>query len=237
MRILPARIPARPTITLFFVFQGATPAFWSAFSDSFGRRPVYLAWPPLPSSLWPPWARPSWTRSTRPFWSCEPCKARAAQPSSLSPTPWLADGAGHSERGRYTAPMMTAANVGPCIGPILGGGVVLLSGGPAVVLSHTACLRGLCAPPYCLGTARDRTGGRWQWRCTSKGPVEDLEESSSCAEPCSTLQHRSSSGVQGTEKQRGRRIRTRVRPDRGCPSWGQSGQDGQRQTPISEKLK
>ncbi|SPQ24148.1 0a0ea045-a5b6-47b8-baeb-9413dc6c4f26 [Thermothielavioides terrestris] len=31
------------TITLFFVFQGIAPSFWSPLSDSFGRRPVYLA--------------------------------------------------------------------------------------------------------------------------------------------------------------------------------------------------
>ncbi|KAK4237439.1 hypothetical protein C8A03DRAFT_16018, partial [Achaetomium macrosporum] len=31
------------TITLFMVFQGIAPSFWSPLSDSWGRRPVYLA--------------------------------------------------------------------------------------------------------------------------------------------------------------------------------------------------
>ncbi|KAK3935807.1 major facilitator superfamily domain-containing protein [Diplogelasinospora grovesii] len=31
------------TITLFFIFQGIAPSFWSPVSDAFGRRPVYLA--------------------------------------------------------------------------------------------------------------------------------------------------------------------------------------------------
>lgn len=30
------------TITLYMVFQGVSPAFWGAFADAWGRRPIYL---------------------------------------------------------------------------------------------------------------------------------------------------------------------------------------------------
>ncbi|AEO68576.1 uncharacterized protein THITE_2118143 [Thermothielavioides terrestris NRRL 8126] len=42
----------------------------------------------------------------------------------------VADVTVHSERGRFLAPMLTATNIGPCIGPIIGGGAVLASGDP-----------------------------------------------------------------------------------------------------------
>ncbi|KAK3358022.1 major facilitator superfamily domain-containing protein [Lasiosphaeria hispida] len=42
----------------------------------------------------------------------------------------VADVTVHSERGRFLAPMLTATNIGPCIGPIIGGGTVLASGDP-----------------------------------------------------------------------------------------------------------
>ncbi|KAK4154988.1 major facilitator superfamily domain-containing protein [Chaetomidium leptoderma] len=42
----------------------------------------------------------------------------------------VADVTVHSERGRFLAPMLTATNIGPCIGPVIGGGAVLASGDP-----------------------------------------------------------------------------------------------------------
>ncbi|KAK3315092.1 major facilitator superfamily domain-containing protein [Apodospora peruviana] len=42
----------------------------------------------------------------------------------------VADVTVHSERGCFLAPMLTATNIGPCIGPVIGGGAVLAPGDP-----------------------------------------------------------------------------------------------------------
>ncbi|CAG8972691.1 hypothetical protein HYALB_00010923 [Hymenoscyphus albidus] len=42
----------------------------------------------------------------------------------------VADYTVHSKRGRFLSPMMTATNIGPSIGPVIGGGVILATGEP-----------------------------------------------------------------------------------------------------------
>jgi MFS family permease len=116
------------TITLFFVFQGIAPSFWSPLSDSYGRRPVYLATFTIYTA-----ASLGLSIVDRSYPAL--LLLRALQSIGGSAVLSLAyavvaDVTVHSERGRFLAPMLTATNIGPCIGPIIGGGAVLASGDP-----------------------------------------------------------------------------------------------------------
>ncbi|KAK4032545.1 major facilitator superfamily domain-containing protein [Parachaetomium inaequale] len=110
------------TITLYFVFQGIAPSFWSPLSDSFGHRPVYLATFTIYTA-----ASLGLSIVDRSYPAL--LLLRALQSIGGSAVLSLAyavvaDVAVHSERGRFLAPMLTATNVGPCIGPIIGGGAL-----------------------------------------------------------------------------------------------------------------
>jgi MFS family permease len=116
------------TITLFFVFQGIAPSFWSPLSDSYGRRPVYLATFTIYTA-----ASLGLSIVDRSYPAL--LLLRALQSIGGSAVLSLAyavvaDVTVHSERGKFLAPMLTATNIGPCIGPIIGGGAVLASGDP-----------------------------------------------------------------------------------------------------------
>lgn len=124
------------TITLFFVFQGISPSFWSPLSDSLGRRPVYLATFTLYTL-----ASLGLSIADRNYPAL--LLLRALQSIGGSAVMSLAyavvaDVTVHSERGRFLAPMLTATNLGPCIGPVIGGGAALASGDPRW------CFRALC---------------------------------------------------------------------------------------------
>lgn len=116
------------TITLFFVLQGIAPSFWSPLSDSFGRRPVYLA-------TFAVYALASLGLSVADRTYPALLLLRALQSVGGSAVLSLsyavvADVTVHAERGRWIAPMMTATNIGPCFGPVIGGGAVLATGDP-----------------------------------------------------------------------------------------------------------
>jgi len=116
------------TITLFFVFQGIAPSFWSPMSDSFGRRPVYLA-------TFTVYTLASLGLSIVDGNYPALLLLRAMQSIGGSAVLSLAyavvaDLTVHSERGRFLGPMMATTNIGPCIGPVIGGGVVHASGDP-----------------------------------------------------------------------------------------------------------
>lgn len=116
------------TITLFFVFQGIAPSFWSPLSDSFGRRPVYLA-------TFAVYTAASLGLSIADHNYVALIVLRAMQSVGGSAVLSLAyavvsDVCIHSERGSLIAPMMAAANIGPLIGPVIGGGAALASGDP-----------------------------------------------------------------------------------------------------------
>lgn len=124
------------TITLFFIFQGIAPSFWSPLSDSLGRRPVYL-------STFAVYTLASLGLSIVDRNYPALLLLRTAQSIGGSAVMSLAyavvaDVTVHSERGRFLAPMLTATNVGPCIGPVIGGGAALASGDPRW------CFRALC---------------------------------------------------------------------------------------------
>ncbi|KAK3306824.1 major facilitator superfamily domain-containing protein [Chaetomium strumarium] len=113
----------------------------------------------------------------------------------------VADVTVHSERGRFLAPMLTATNIGPCIGPIIGGGAVLASGDPRW------CFRALlifgASAVFLIGwvqpeTARTVVGngavpakGLWRtwwsllfaWRAKRKNVKETKEEEKKAAQP------------------------------------------------------
>lgn len=116
------------TITLFMVVQGIAPSFWSPLSDAWGRRPVYLA-------TFAVYTLASLGLSIVERNYAALLVLRALQSVGGSTVLSLAyavvaDVSVHADRGRFLAPMLTATNVGPCIGPIIGGGAVLASGDP-----------------------------------------------------------------------------------------------------------
>lgn len=123
------------TITVFFIFQGIAPSFWSPLSDTLGRRPVYLGTFLVYTggSLGLVLYRQSYVALL---------VSRALQSIGGSAVLSLSyavvsDICVHSERGSFIAPMMAAANVGPLLGPIIGGGSALATGSP------DWCFRGL----------------------------------------------------------------------------------------------
>lgn len=115
------------TITLFFVLQGVAPSFWSPLSDSFGRRPVYLATFAVYTL-----ASLGLSVSDRRYPTLLLLRAlQSVGGSAVMSLSYavIADVTVHSERGRWIAPMMIATNIVPCFGPVIGGGVGIISGG------------------------------------------------------------------------------------------------------------
>lgn len=116
------------TVTLFFVFQAIAPSFWSPISDTFGRRPVYLAFFTVytAASLGLSIVDKSYPALLL-LRGLQSIGGSAVVSVSYA---FVADIAVHAERGRFLSPMMTAMNVGTSIGPIIGGGAVLATDDP-----------------------------------------------------------------------------------------------------------
>lgn len=113
------------TITLYVVFQGITPSFWGPLSDSFGRRPVLMMTFGLytAASLGLAFSRGSYPALIL---------LRALQSTGGSAIVSLsygvvADLVTSAERGSLLGPLLASGNIGPCIGPIIGGAVVTAS--------------------------------------------------------------------------------------------------------------
>lgn len=114
------------TITLFMIFQGIAPSIWSPLSDSFGRRPVYLITFAIYTA-----ASLGLSIVDKNYPALMVLRGmQSVGGSAVLSLAYavVADVSVHSERGRFLAPMLTATNIGPCIGPIIGGGAVLGSG-------------------------------------------------------------------------------------------------------------
>ncbi|KAK7755535.1 hypothetical protein SLS62_002469 [Diatrype stigma] len=116
------------TITAYLVVQGIAPSFWSPLSDAWGRRPVYLATFAL-------FTLTSLGLSVVDRRYAALLVLRAVQSAGASGVISLAyasvaDVVVHAERGAYLAPLLTITNLGPCVGPVVGGGLVLASGDP-----------------------------------------------------------------------------------------------------------
>lgn len=116
------------TITVYVVFQGISASFWSPLSDVFGRRPVFIITFSLytAASLGLALSKGSYAALV---------VLRATQSVGGSAVLSLAYGVvadlvTPAERGSMLGPMLASGNLGPCIGPIIGGGVVM-TGQPA----------------------------------------------------------------------------------------------------------
>ncbi|EFX05441.1 major facilitator superfamily transporter [Grosmannia clavigera kw1407] len=132
--LLAARYAVSPqainlTITLYFVVQGIAPSFWSPLSDRVGRRPIFLA-------TFIVYTLASAGLSAAPSNSYAVLLLlRAMQSVGASAVlsmayAAVADVTVHTGRGCFLAPMMTAVNIGTCVGPVVGGAAVLRSGDP-----------------------------------------------------------------------------------------------------------
>lgn len=107
------------TITAYLIFQAISPAFFAAFSDSFGRRPVLL----LTLSIYFV-ASLGLALNRRSYAALLVLRAlQSFGGSAVMSIAYgvVADVAVSSERGKMVAPMLAATNLGPCIGPVIGG--------------------------------------------------------------------------------------------------------------------
>lgn len=114
------------TITLYVVFQGIAPSFFSPLSDTFGRRPVLLTTFTVYLV-----AAIGLAVNTDSYVALLLLRAlQSIGGSAIMSLAYaiVADVVPHSQRGSVLGPMMAATNLGPCIGPVLGGGAVLATG-------------------------------------------------------------------------------------------------------------
>ena len=114
------------TITLYVVFQAVAPVVFAPLSDSLGRRPVLLFMLVLytAASLGLAFNDSSYAillllRALQSFGG----SAVLAIAYGV-----VADVAVPAERGKMLGPMLAAGNLGPCVGPVIGGSVALASG-------------------------------------------------------------------------------------------------------------
>ncbi|KAH0536793.1 hypothetical protein FGG08_006361 [Glutinoglossum americanum] len=115
------------TITLYVVFQALSPAVFATISDSLGRRPVFLA-------IFTIYAAASLGLALNESSYAALLILRALQSIGGSAVMAIsygvvADVAISAERGKMLGPMLAATNLGPCIGPVVGGWVAFRSGG------------------------------------------------------------------------------------------------------------
>ncbi|KAI1743426.1 major facilitator superfamily domain-containing protein [Xylaria scruposa] len=116
------------TITLYVILQGIAPSFFSPLSDTLGRRPVFL----LTFTIYL-LAGIGLVANTNSYVAL--ILLRGLQSIGGSAVLSLAyavvaDIVPHSRRGSVLGPMLAATNLGPCIGPVVGGGAILVSGDP-----------------------------------------------------------------------------------------------------------
>ncbi|KAI1074607.1 MFS general substrate transporter [Whalleya microplaca] len=116
------------TITLYVILQGVAPSFWSPLSDTLGRRPVFLATFGVftVSSIGLGLSGHSYITLAL---------LRAAQSiggSAILSIAYgvVADVSSHAERGSMLGPMLASGNLGPCLGPVIGGGAIYATGEP-----------------------------------------------------------------------------------------------------------
>ena len=114
------------TITVYIIFQALSPAIFATFSDSLGRRPIYLL-------TFTVYVLASLGLALNKDSYAVLLVLRALQ--SVGASAVLAIGYGvvadicvPAERGSMLGPVLAATNLGPCIGPVVGGWVTLASG-------------------------------------------------------------------------------------------------------------
>ncbi|KAH9909405.1 MFS general substrate transporter [Xylariomycetidae sp. FL2044] len=114
------------SITLYIVFQGLAPSFWSPLSDSLGRRPVFLATFAVftVASIGLVFSRPHFAvlaclRAVQSIGGSAVLSIAYGVVADLSPP---------SERGTMLGPMLASGNLGPCLGPVIGGSAIFAGG-------------------------------------------------------------------------------------------------------------
>lgn len=114
------------TITLYVVFQAISPAFFAPLSDTLGRRPVFLVTFLIycAASIGFAFNRKSFA-ALLVLGSLQSIGGSAVMPLAYAV---VADISVPAERGKILGPMLAATNLGPCIGPVIGGAVIEASG-------------------------------------------------------------------------------------------------------------
>ncbi|KFA48957.1 hypothetical protein S40293_02606 [Stachybotrys chartarum IBT 40293] len=114
------------TLTVYIVFQAISPVIFGPFSDSYGRRPVFL----FTLALYMVGniglaANQDNYAALLIFRAVQSLGASAAYAISFGV---VADVCVPSERGRMLGPISMALNLGACVGPIVGGFVAFANG-------------------------------------------------------------------------------------------------------------
>ncbi|KAK6084469.1 hypothetical protein SCUP234_03258 [Seiridium cupressi] len=169
------------TITLYVVFQAISPALFAPLSDDFGRRPVLLITFAIyvAASLGLALNQSSYTVLL---------VLRGLQSLGGSAVLSLAYGIvsdviTHAERGSMLGPLLAATNLGPSVGPLIGGLIALETGGSAwcfwslVIFGAVAFLLiGWTLPETArtiVGSGSVPAKGAWRTWWSLCGPVRD----------------------------------------------------------------
>jgi multidrug resistance protein len=110
------------TITLYLVFQAISPAFFGPLSDTLGRRPVFLL-----TFLVYCAASVGLALNKQSYAALLLLRSLQSVGGSVVMSlayAVVADISIPAERGKILGPMLAATNLGPCVGPIIGGGVL-----------------------------------------------------------------------------------------------------------------
>ncbi|KAF7533730.1 hypothetical protein G7054_g6849 [Neopestalotiopsis clavispora] len=135
------------TITVYIVVQGISPSLFSPLADSLGRRPVFL----LSFALYTlagvglVISTSSNGGSYASLLVLRGLQSAGGSGSLALAYAVVADVTVHAERGKFLGPMLMAGNLGPNIGPLIGGGAILATGQPmwaflALVIFGGSCL-------------------------------------------------------------------------------------------------
>lgn len=130
------------TITLYIVFQGLAPSFWSPLSDHLGRRPVFLSTFGVYTA-----ASIGLAFSDDSYASLALLRAlQSIGGSAILSIAYgvVADVSTHAERGSMLGPMLASGNLGPCLGPVLGGSAIFATGQPVWCFRILVILGGTC---------------------------------------------------------------------------------------------
>jgi len=114
------------TITLYLVFQALSPAFFGPLSDTLGRRPVFVITFTIycAASLGLALNKHSYV-ALIVLRSLQSIGGSAVMSLAYAV---VADISVPAERGKILGPMLASTNLGPCFGPVIGGGIVLATG-------------------------------------------------------------------------------------------------------------
>ncbi|KAF7793391.1 hypothetical protein EIP86_004503 [Pleurotus ostreatoroseus] len=110
------------TVTMYMVLQGISPMFWGTLGDRWGRRPMFLACMLVLALACVGLARVP----TNAYWLLMVlrCLQAAGSASTIAlGAGVIADIATRAERGSFFGFYSLGAMVGPCIGPVIGGGL------------------------------------------------------------------------------------------------------------------